>query len=80
MLLRDHSLHNALLTLQCTGVVYFIRGFLLSSYACVMPRISRCPVTLVSVLHRFAYSKEFLRWALEPPGFRRDWHCGVRVR
>ncbi|GAB4819366.1 hypothetical protein N2152v2_006412 [Parachlorella kessleri] len=30
-------------------------------------------------MFRFAYSKEFLRWALEPPGFRRDWHCGVRV-
>lgn len=29
---------------------------------------------------RFAYSKEFLRWALQPPGFRKDWHCGVRVR
>jgi len=28
---------------------------------------------------RFDYSKEFLRWALFPPGWRRDWHVGVRV-
>ena len=24
-------------------------------------------------------SPEFLHWALQPPGFRRDWHVGVRV-
>nr|CAG4713980.1 unnamed protein product [Naegleria fowleri] len=30
-------------------------------------------------MFRFAYTKEFLRWALAPPGYRRDWHCVVRV-
>lgn len=30
-------------------------------------------------MFRFAYSPEFLRWALLPPGFRAEWHCGVRV-
>lgn len=29
---------------------------------------------------RFAYSPEFLQWALQPPGFRGDWHVGVRVK
>lgn len=28
---------------------------------------------------RFAYSPEFLRWALKPPGTRSEWLCGVRV-
>lgn len=31
-------------------------------------------------MFRFDYSQEFLRWALKPPGFRRDWHVGVRVK
>jgi hypothetical protein len=31
-------------------------------------------------MFRFAYSKEFLHWALQPPGYREEWHCGVRVR
>ena len=30
-------------------------------------------------MFRFDYSPEFLRWALQPPGYRREWHCGVRV-
>lgn len=30
-------------------------------------------------MFRFDYSPEFLQWALQPPGWRRDWHCGVRV-
>lgn len=30
-------------------------------------------------MFRFDYSTEFLRWALKPPGFRREWHLGVRV-
>jgi len=30
-------------------------------------------------MFRFDYSPEFLRWALLPPGFHADWHCGVRV-
>lgn len=30
-------------------------------------------------MFRFAYSKEFLRWALQPPGYQHVWHCGVRV-
>ncbi|XP_072523802.1 glycylpeptide N-tetradecanoyltransferase 1b [Salminus brasiliensis] len=28
---------------------------------------------------RFHYSPEFLQWALCPPGWQPDWHCGVRV-
>ncbi|KAB1211330.1 Glycylpeptide N-tetradecanoyltransferase 1 [Morella rubra] len=31
-------------------------------------------------MFRFNYSKEFLRWALRPPGYFRSWHIGVRVR
>lgn len=31
-------------------------------------------------LFRFNYSPAFLQWALQPPGFRRDWHMGVRVK
>lgn len=31
-------------------------------------------------LFRFDYSRAFLRWALQPPGWRREWHVGVRVR
>lgn len=27
---------------------------------------------------RFDYSKDFLRWALTPPGYRREFHLGVR--
>jgi glycylpeptide N-tetradecanoyltransferase len=29
-------------------------------------------------MFRFEYSIPFLQWALKPPGFRRDWHMGVR--
>lgn len=28
---------------------------------------------------RFDYSQEFLRWALMPPGWKHQWHVGVRV-
>ena len=28
---------------------------------------------------RFAYPKDFLRWALSPPGFTIDWLVGVRA-
>ncbi|KAK3434796.1 hypothetical protein EUGRSUZ_D02234 [Eucalyptus grandis] len=31
-------------------------------------------------MFRFAYSKEFLRWALRPPGYCKSWHIGVRVK
>lgn len=30
-------------------------------------------------MFRFAYSKEFLKWALLPPGWRAQWHIGVRA-
>ncbi|EDO34346.1 predicted protein [Nematostella vectensis] len=30
-------------------------------------------------MFRFDYSSEFLQWALKPPGWKMDWHCGVRV-
>jgi len=29
---------------------------------------------------RFDYSRPFLRWALQPPGWRKEWHVGVRVK
>ncbi|RKO90564.1 acyl-CoA N-acyltransferase [Blyttiomyces helicus] len=28
---------------------------------------------------RFAYTADFLKWALLPPGFKKVWHIGVRV-
>ncbi|OBZ69197.1 Glycylpeptide N-tetradecanoyltransferase [Grifola frondosa] len=28
---------------------------------------------------RFQYSAEFLHWALQPPGYHKEWHIGVRV-
>lgn len=31
-------------------------------------------------MFRFDYSPQFLRWALQPPGWHREWHCGVRVQ
>ncbi|CAH1127143.1 unnamed protein product [Ceutorhynchus assimilis] len=30
-------------------------------------------------MFRFDYQPEFLKWALQPPGWRKEWHCGVRV-
>ncbi|ESP01558.1 hypothetical protein LOTGIDRAFT_139565 [Lottia gigantea] len=30
-------------------------------------------------MFRFDYSSEFLRWALMPPGWLQNWHCGIRV-
>lgn len=29
---------------------------------------------------RFQYSAEFLKWALTPPGYHKEWHVGVRVK
>lgn len=31
-------------------------------------------------MFRFDYSVEFLRWALQPPGWRKDWHLSVRLK
>lgn len=31
-------------------------------------------------MFRFNYSKEFLRWALRPPGYFKSWHIGVHVK
>jgi len=31
-------------------------------------------------MFRFDYSIAFLRWALKPPGYLRQWHLGVRVK
>ncbi|KAI7985079.1 Glycylpeptide N-tetradecanoyltransferase 1 [Camellia lanceoleosa] len=31
-------------------------------------------------MFRFNYSMGFLRWALRPPGFFKNWHIGVRVK
>ncbi|CCD63182.1 putative glycylpeptide N-tetradecanoyltransferase [Caenorhabditis elegans] len=30
-------------------------------------------------MFRFDYSADFLKWALQVPGFRPEWHCGVRA-
>ncbi|KAK7074902.1 glycylpeptide N-tetradecanoyltransferase [Halocaridina rubra] len=30
-------------------------------------------------MFRFDYSREFLRWALMPPGWKPQWHVGVRI-
>lgn len=30
-------------------------------------------------MFRFDYQPEFLKWALQPPHWRKDWHAGVRV-
>lgn len=30
-------------------------------------------------MFRFDYQPEFLKWALQPPRWRKDWHVGVRV-
>ncbi|KAK6464114.1 Glycylpeptide N-tetradecanoyltransferase [Scheffersomyces coipomensis] len=29
---------------------------------------------------RFKYTHEFFNWALKPPGWRKNWHVGVRVK
>lgn len=29
---------------------------------------------------RFNYSKEFLKWALHPPGYTKEWHVAIRVK
>ena len=31
-------------------------------------------------MFRFDYSKNFLRWALKPPGYDPSWHIGVRIK
>lgn len=30
-------------------------------------------------MFRFDYQPTFLKWSLQPPGWRKDWHVGVRV-
>ncbi|XP_051165510.1 glycylpeptide N-tetradecanoyltransferase 2 [Leptopilina boulardi] len=30
-------------------------------------------------MFRFDYPPDFLKWALQPPGWSKEWHCGVRV-
>jgi len=30
-------------------------------------------------MFRFDYPPEFLQWALKPPNWVKEWHCGVRV-
>eukprot|EP01097_Dermamoeba_algensis_P008988 TRINITY_DN6195_c0_g1_i1.p1 TRINITY_DN6195_c0_g1~~TRINITY_DN6195_c0_g1_i1.p1 ORF type:complete len:277 (-),score=54.66 TRINITY_DN6195_c0_g1_i1:631-1395(-) len=31
-------------------------------------------------MFRFDYSTDFLKWALTPPGYRKEWYVGVRVK
>lgn len=30
-------------------------------------------------MFRFDYSRPFLKWALQPPGWKSVWHCGIRA-
>ena len=30
-------------------------------------------------MFRFNYGSEFLKWALQPPGWKPSWYAGVRV-
>lgn len=38
------------------------------------------PFPHIPTLNRFNYSPEFLKWALQPPGYRTDWIVGVRAK
>lgn len=31
-------------------------------------------------MFRFKYTHNFLQWALQPPGYKQEWHIGVRVK
>merc|ERR1719408_21090 len=31
-------------------------------------------------MFRFDYSRDFIKWALKPPGFELDWHVGVQAK
>lgn len=31
-------------------------------------------------MFRFKYTHDFLQWALQPPGYKTEWHIGVRVK
>ncbi|GMM34791.1 glycylpeptide N-tetradecanoyltransferase [Saccharomycopsis crataegensis] len=33
-----------------------------------------------SEIFRFKYTKEFFNWGLKPPGWKKQWHVGVRVK
>lgn len=48
----------------------------MSFRVCEPARVCACAVRAC----RFSYSPEFLAWALQPPGYRTDWHVGVRVK
>ena len=37
------------------------------------------PANVIIIECRFDYRHEFLTWALQPPGWKKVWHCGVRV-
>ncbi len=34
----------------------------------------------ISCQNRFKYTHNFLQWALQPPGYKPEWHIGVRVK
>ena len=44
-----------------------------------LARGRRVPTNPGDNMFRFDYSPAFLRWALSPPGFKPEWHVGVRV-
>lgn len=35
-----------------------------------------CPMNADACMCRFCYSASFLRWALQPPGFKLEWLVG----
>ena len=53
----------------CLGNVHIIKSVSLMTV----------DITFTEFCYRFDYSPEFLAWALKPPGYLKEWHCGVRV-
>lgn len=43
-------------------------------HACFSSKVTLYPIC------RFKYTHDFLQWALQPPGYKTEWHIGVRVK
>lgn len=62
-------------------------GFLWDTLTLEEPQVLKELYTLLNenyvedddAMFRFDYQPEFLRWALQPPNWLKDWHVGVRV-
>lgn len=70
---EPHNLHDAfewcLCDLQDPSVLTEIYDLLRLNY-----------VEDDDAMFRFCYSREFLKWALCPPGYKQEWHLGVRAK